>query len=123
MLKPTYVTFEQAKWLKEKGFNEECKYYYDIEFKELTFHIGYVDDIYKNSELEDEISAPEQHHVVEWLRLKYGIWVYVKQGYLWEWNIESIENKPKLIYNDGLEDSPQAAYSTAFDYIKNNNLI
>jgi hypothetical protein len=27
-MKPTYVTFEQAKKLKEKGFNEKVKKYY-----------------------------------------------------------------------------------------------
>jgi hypothetical protein len=27
-IKPTYVTFEQAKLLKEKGFDEECNRFY-----------------------------------------------------------------------------------------------
>jgi hypothetical protein len=28
-IKPTYVTFEQAKLLKEKGFDVECIYHYE----------------------------------------------------------------------------------------------
>jgi hypothetical protein len=129
-IKPAHVTFEQAKWLKEKGFDEECKYYYDIEFKELTFHIGYVGDVYKNSELTDEISAPEQHQVVEWLRVNHGIWVSVGVGNLFHrdkffilikkynidrWELTPLENERHSPY-----DTPQEAYSAAFDYILNN---
>ena len=72
-IQPTYVTFEQAQFLKNLDFDLECKYYYDTEYKELTFHIGYVGDVYKNSEMIDKISAPEQWQVLEWLRVKHGI--------------------------------------------------
>jgi len=82
--KKKYVTYDQAVKLKEKEFNEECKYFYDMEFKELTFHIGDVGDIYRNSEIVNGygklnypmISAPRLTDVVDWLLKHHDIWVY-----------------------------------------------
>lgn len=78
------VTFEQAVKLKEKGFDEPCKYRYDTEFKELAFHIGDVGDTYKNSEITNGygklkypmISAPTLNDVVDWFLEKHGFWLY-----------------------------------------------
>jgi hypothetical protein len=33
-IQPTYVTFEQAKWLKEKRFNVVCPSFYTIDGQE-----------------------------------------------------------------------------------------
>jgi hypothetical protein len=142
-IKPTYVTFEQAKWLKEKGFDEECKFYYDLGFKELTFH---VEDTWKNSEIQNGypngvfeklgkypmISAPEQWKVVEWLRVNHSIWVLALptiNGYYAYKIIDVQLNPEKPIerppYNDvSGEDyhTPQEAYSAAFGYVLNNLL-
>jgi hypothetical protein len=135
-IKPTYVTFEQAKLLKEKGFDVECKYYFDIEFKELTFHIGDVGDTYKNSELVDKISAPEQWQVIEWLRIKHGVWIYAlpcadiiddktstfKPNGKWISHCDDVTINKPMVASDtifiSLEfNSPQEAYSAAFDYV------
>jgi hypothetical protein len=77
-------------------------------------------------------SAPEQHVVVEWLRVNHGIWVYVKRG------CEIINNEVFDKFQPIIEFIPQVkfditdlptfnslqeAYSVAFDYIKDNNLI
>jgi len=130
-IKPTYVTWEQAKLLKEKGFDEECKFYYDLGFKELTFH---VEDTWKNSEIQNGypngvfeklgkypmISAPEQWQVVEFLRINHGIWVIVLPELL---NGEKIRYYPSIFekgVGEDIEqyfDTPQEAYSAAFDYI------
>lgn len=136
-----YVTFEQAKWLKEKGFDIECKYYYDLKLKELTFH---VEDYWKNSEIENGypkgvfeklgkfpmISAPEQHQVVEWLIVNYSLWIscYPTSNPLkCQFRIYKNDNGVMgQVYDDymGKEfNSPQEAYSAAFDYIKDNNII
>ncbi len=52
-IKPTYVTFEQAKWLKEIGFKESTNHYYfeDGEFREhsLTGTNGYYGEPYEFS--------------------------------------------------------------------------
>ena len=139
-IKPAYVTFEQAKWLKEKGFDERCNQYYsqalfegkneDWEgvFPKFTVfeHSEFHFNSWPNSnDLWFKCSAPEQHQVVEWLRVNHGIWVYVVGGgnnrY---YPMYQDKNQYKLALDlDKFYDTPQEAYSAAFDYILINNLI
>jgi hypothetical protein len=173
-IQPTYVSFEQAKLLKEKGFDTHVNHYYfkDGEFKEhsLTGTNGYYGEEYEfnlsefNENWNDKwltkksgdrcfgcsedkgyfetFSAPEQHVVVEWLRVNHGIWVY---SYPVTPFLTDDEDYPKVVWvsiicslnqvnfekfinsNNGLAVNhyyfPQEAYSSAFDYILNNNLI
>jgi hypothetical protein len=136
-MEPTYVTFDQAKLLKEKGFDESCKHYYDLNFKELTFHVedswknseiknGYPKDIFEKLGKHPMISSPEQWKVIEWLRVNYGIWVEVNHcGTFNEFafkicklNKKNVKTEPHHIsdFSKGWS-SPQEAYSAAFDYI------
>lgn len=113
-IKPTYTTFEQAKWLFEKGF------------KGIQIDYG-LNQMLNNSK------TPEQWEVVEWLRINHGIWVVpdIKhtKGVGLHFGIDIWKLIPevevKYIPNNISEDynSPQEAYSAAFDYIKQNNLI
>jgi hypothetical protein len=117
-IKPTYTTLKQSKVLKEKGFDEQCKnFYYD--FGQLAESI----EIFKNSNLSYEnFSAPEQHVVVEWLRVNHGIWICANKSMDAEdngWFHFYVDNK----WSAKLYDTPQEAYSAAFDYIKDNDLI
>lgn len=142
-IKPTYISFEQAKLLKEKGFDiPTVKFYYlhdnrkwhqDGELGE-----GFNDDYWgDNTNLNwnkdgrlpfkpfsDCVSAPEQHTIVEWLRITHGIWIQI---------FPIGENKEmkyycKIIKNDNgwvkivhqistIVITPQEAYSSAFDYV------
>jgi hypothetical protein len=60
-IEPKYVTYEQAKWIKEKGFNIPCR---------EGWYIAQLDP-YKGQLFPDdtggkhEIEKPEQHQVVE----------------------------------------------------------
>lgn len=106
--KPTYVTFEQAKLLKEKGFNIECNHYYEHaltslvdqqdgysgpfgwEKGELNYQSGYFINNIESVDTSNEswylCARPEQWQVVEWLRVNYGIWVEVTpDSYGEEW--------------------------------------
>jgi len=140
-IKPHYVDFNTAKLLKEKGF----KYYCPISYwnQELTYNTpGYP---LENGETSQEnyydferYYAPEQHIVVEWLRINYGIWIYTypvapfivdDEDYpkiVWVSKICSLNqvNFEKFIDADnGLavnHHSPEKAYNAAFDYILNN---
>jgi hypothetical protein len=125
-IEPKYVTYEQAKWIKEKGFNIPCR---------EGWYIAQLDP-YKGQLFPDdtggkhEIEKPEQHQVVEWLRINHGIWVEsLHRGDMGDFIFKVVElnennwkKHPHYIHNEGFN-SPQEAYSAAFDYIKDNNLI
>ena len=135
-IKPTYISFEQAKWLKEKGFDEPtwCHYY------KGKFNYGILDngEIQFNSDsdyVNDEcFAAPEQWLALEWLRVNHGIWIAVTPV-LVEKAASPIKFDYEIYYSDEIKygdeveidylpaNTPQEAYSAAFDYIKDNNLI
>jgi len=127
----TPVNFEIAKLLKEKGFDIPAFYYYENEkLVEPYLENGSSTDFDFRVDLSDlqehfnkwskRISAPTIAEVVMWLYEKHGIWIYIKQGYKWEWYIETVANHPELKYYDGLEDSPTEAYEAAILYTLNN---
>ena len=121
-IKPTYVTFEQAKLLKHKSFNIDTPSYYN---EKLTgnekYSIGKRVPNYFNLL---DYPRPEQWIVVEWLRLVHGIWIEVGFD---AWNKEtydfsiSIKGKKDYHYDDFTQyNSPQEVYEKAIDYVLNN---
>jgi hypothetical protein len=136
-IEPAYVSFEQAKLLKEKRFDELCSFHYSYGNGDKTipndgslYIGGFVDDNsnlrpYKNSELAKwdlpfgEFSAPEQWQVIEWLRINHGIWVYsYTNGKIWYACIQhAFGDMVELPSRLGEHNSPQEAYSAAFSYI------
>jgi len=135
-MEPKYITLEQAKWLKEKGFNIPTIYYW-FENSKVSVPTRTSDNQYSNwnqflSNL--RISAPEQHQVVDWLLSNHDIWIEVRHIktfgvnrfhiIIWKYGKEdyhTIHCGNSVGYE--VWDTPQEAYSAAFDYIKNNNLI
>lgn len=145
-IQPTYVTFEQAKLLKEKGFNKLVRQHYK---QYPTDNLERVERIYSgalydwNSKEAQEgwngivTSAPEQWQVVEWLRVNHGIFIglelvdntkeFYYQPNVWtmkdkEYHDEDMINQAKMIckWKEWQFNSPQEAYLAAFDYILNN---
>lgn len=136
-IKPKYVTFKQAKWLKDKGFDVPVIFPYvngEIDFDRNDLKDGselYINYNYRYNgdslDIRGEIfSAPEQWQVVDWLLENHGIWVLIDItdtkdlcNYVIKWrsNICLNENRGNGYKN------PQEAYLAAFDYIKENNLI
>ncbi len=130
-IKPTYVTFQQAKLLKEKGLNKdtleiECNQGYDFRGSATLQHHG------RHISSHLFYSAPEQWQVIEWLRVKHGI--FVKDDFDRDYDFEKdkiISTKYRVyinkftenisgyefIFKTSLFNSPQEAYSAAFDYI------
>ena len=146
-MKLKYITFEQAKWLKEKEFGKwsgdikttnycHGKYFHKkpsgyglVNWKEtdILFITGYDNWVNEYPYCDVWTYAPEQHQVVEWLWLNHGIWVAVTINgldKLFNFDIHNYKQKGSLgnIQNGGYK-SPQEAYSAAFDYIKENDLI
>lgn len=130
-IEPKYISFEQAKWLKEINCIIECNQGYDFRGGDVK-HMGR----YISSHL--FFIAPEQWQVVEWLRTVFNIDIqdichYSNVGvrtyrigiiYIRENKIESVflrpdnQNKSEFIEFS----TPQEGISAAFDYIRNNNL-
>ena len=115
-IEPTYVTFEQAKLLKRKGFDVSCirlwngigKYFEDKPYTDWNKATQFI-------------SIPEQGQVIEWLRVVHGIWIEVhgwtKQPVgdeIWEQCYQSFINGDAT--DVSIFKTPQEAYSAAFDY-------
>jgi hypothetical protein len=134
-IEPAYVTFEQAKKLKEKEFNKdkieiECNQGYD--FRGDGTHL-----IKNGRHIQHKLfySAPEQWQVIEWLRINHGIHLEVScdvYGELWFVKLEvcskevwdDLDKRHNILtahrkFNNEHK-SPQEAYSAAFDYILND---
>lgn len=72
MIIEDYVSFEVSKLLKEKGFDEECYWYYPInggEVQELS-----LDELnYHRSQF---IKAPTHQMAMKWLREKHNLFIF-----------------------------------------------
>ena len=74
MITEDYVSFETAKLLKEKGFDEECSCFYNnIDYGTPGLEVdGQL--YYKNSALDDEeYAAPTIQMAMKWLRNEYNL--------------------------------------------------
>ncbi len=96
-IKPVYVSFKQAKLLKENGI---------AEVKNISIGI-------------------QQWEVVEWLRVDKFIWVTVDNliDNKFYFSIRNTKTKEYASRNGCIEDgynSPQEAYVAAFDYVLTN---
>ena len=76
MITEDYVSFETAKLLKEKGFDEPCECFYDTEHNDISIVNGWMDT--SNSLLEKReflcYSAPTLQMAMKWLREIHGLW-------------------------------------------------
>jgi hypothetical protein len=141
-IEPCYINFNQAKLLKEKGFDCETEHFYtDIKKPRLSKGIEYMSDAYVRwwkwnsmpdnypTESKDVLcSAPEQWQVIEWLRINHGIWIYtwyssINMTYrVWyqNLNIKGKDTNPNEISLNKICNTPQEVYSEVFDYILTN---
>ena len=79
-MKEDYVSFEIAKLLKEKGFDEPCDFIYDGDKLEWIFYkFIFMNGILTNSKFDDDkiVSAPTLQMAMKWLREKYKIFIEV----------------------------------------------
>jgi len=133
-IKPTYVTFEQAKLLKKAEFFDK-NIYNEVRLSQPYYYDpkGILRDIdkafgEKDYDLRDCYNAPEQWQVVEWLRIKHNIWIKVDIAWLncsngkwksWSWSLMNLEKCEPIITTKLIttRTTPQEAYSAAFDYV------
>ena len=132
-IEPHYVDFNTAKWLKEKGFDVNVKSYYTTseEFTPKDYYyfgneINYNSPVNDVNTINGTISRPEQWQVVEWLRVNHGIHAIIDKsidrnynGWWFKILEQKIESENPKFIDESVNyfDSPQEAYSAAFDYI------
>jgi len=115
-IKPTYVTFEQAKLIRKKGFNLKTTWAYQSSNPKNKYSYKVNHEILLRDK--KDVFCPEQWELVEYLRINHGIWIGVElyhnmDGKLFSSFIQT--NNKKQSFNGNK--TPQEAYSVAFDYI------
>ena len=123
MITEDYVSYEIAKLLKEKGFNEPCFYYYKdgvLMFSPILKG--------RNSYQTDTYSAPTHQMAMKWLRIEHNILLFLlpaqengKIVYLvevWTWNEE--EGIYESTYAPMPRKEPEQAIEAALKYSLKN---
>ena len=125
-IEPTYVTFEQSKLLRQKGFNEETVAFWNNSEGRVWFN-EYTSSSKNSDCVAYCYSAPEQWLAAEWLRVNHGVWIvvnigipYGKLGMYYSNVIKFGTKNHKSKFRSEFYNSPQEAYSAAFDYVLNN---
>lgn len=76
MIKEDYVSFETAKLLKEKGFDEVCWRYWSVSENEIYGTDGIP---FQNHELDDDmLAAPTLQMSMKWLRDVHNIHISLR---------------------------------------------
>jgi hypothetical protein len=126
-IQPHYVNFNTAKLLKEKGFLDK-NIYGEVRLSQSHFYdckgnLYHIKDAFieQDFNLKDCYNAPEQHIVVEWLRINHDIWISsdfseVDESFTYKIHLIKSDELPRIFTNCGYK-SPQEAYSAAFDYV------
>ena len=110
MITEDYVSFETAKLLREKGFNEQCYAYYNIFYdndgKVLKLWRKYPHRAQPNS---DYLNVPTLQMAIKWLRNTFHLEIYsfhdaIQESNDWWYRIEyhskgcSLTKKSDAIY-------------------------
>lgn len=78
-MKEAYVKFETAKLLKEKGFDWECRSFYEYFSSVITMYQGMLPELseaarnYNKEEYRDICSRPTQQMAMRWLWEEKGL--------------------------------------------------
>lgn len=131
----TIVSFSIAKLLKEKGFDEICYKYVELNLLDNTFGRVCKDRKTRNSILEKRrkeyssqykgllpefVTIPTIAETVTWLYETYGVWIFVSKtskSDKWYYSYQS-ENDREASMKD--YDSLTEAYESAIEYCLTN---
>lgn len=90
MIKEAYCSFEVAELLKEKGFDELCKYLYKNNGERYTL----ASTCYQNVCDDGECLCPTHQMALAWLRENYDLLIYADISFgKWEGRIKQMHNK------------------------------
>lgn len=128
MITEDFVSFNVAKLLKEKGFDELCIFKYNSEG--VRMKAGVAIDEWQNSELDDdECSCPSQSMAMKWLRdvhkLAFIISPQWAEGDMrnpcrWYWEIRGLEDIGLDVYSNPLCNTYEEAVEAAIKYSLEN---
>ena len=120
-----YVSFETAKLLKEKGFDEPCRAYWDDQPK-LDVHTLFssVESIKNSERVGNTISGPTHQMAMKWLREVHNLHVWighsVDKGLSWYYEIHGISDG-KVKHIGGIQcGSYEVAVESALKYSLEN---
>ena len=123
MLTEDFCSFEVAKLLKEKGFDELCIFKYNSEG--VRMKAGVAIDEWQNSELDDnEYSCPSQSMAMKWLREVHNLYIEIfvtwrdKIPY-YQWRINNLITQDTIVDTPCLE-KPEEAVEAALKYCLKN---
>lgn len=131
MITEDYVSFETAKLLKEKGFNEYCKSVYHVgsicSVASLGYHdnegYGAVIDEKQNSDFgkyDNAISAPTMQMAMKWLREVHNIAINMEYKNMWYAGIKPMASESIKSIGDYVSDSYEEACEAAIKYCLEN---
>ncbi len=109
----TPITFELAKLLKEKGFEELCTGYYE----QNNVIVIETTTLCSNNRIADScFTAPTIAEVVMWLYEKHGIWISVNitKTPIFFWY--EIKGKDNIWFQGKNHKTPTEAYLSAIEY-------
>ncbi|MBO7733174.1 MAG: hypothetical protein J6S67_11490 [Methanobrevibacter sp.] len=123
MITEDYISFEIAKLLKEKGFDEPCRTYYQDE--------KFVDDVctqyyqWNNKSPFGHISAPTHQMVNKWIRKTYNIYIDVilldKEDGDYGYVIQDIITRKYInTSNNNSYEFPEKAFEEALKFLFKN---
>ena len=135
MLTEDYISFETAKLLKERGFDERCVCYYNTESLNKYGHPVFdsIDMPLSNSDLEQSdrdyvcYSAPTLQMTMKWLRKVHNLHCSVDYDYVLGWYCQITSLKETVEYDyeemkryhpekDNGFSSSEEAYEAAIKY-------
>ena len=131
MITEDYVSFEIAKLLKEKGFDEYCYRYYHT-----SKYVSYSDTKQRNLELfPDSYSAPTLQIAMKWLREKYNYHIIATPEYSdveympgqwqeeflgWKYTIIPFNGNKSIMHPSVYSITIESAYEAAIKYCLEN---
>lgn len=123
MITEDYVSYEVAKLLKEKGFNEICSRYYNSQFNEMRT-VGDICMMNWNSISDEYISIPTLQMAMKWLREEYKIFiciVFLEEPDMYGFTIEDTLSKKYLATskNDGHQTYEEACEAAIMYCLEN----
>ena len=132
MITEDYVSFETAKLLKEKGFDEDCRYFYDYKKPKSGYlsNKRYGENIHNSNDYEGRELAvcPTLQMAMKWLRENYSIHItavpngigedvfymgiYKKYDYGWTYISDCLDEE----YKEAEFRTPEEACEAAIKY-------